>query len=185
VKSGPATLLPEQKSPNCGRPNLIVLSGLPGTGKTSIARAAAARTGAFLLRIDAIETGITTSSLAVPTAEEAGYLAAYLLATENLKVGLSVIADAVNPIAVTRQAWVQVASESGAHLLNVEIVCSDPGLHRQRVESRLADLPGAAVPTWEAVQNRHFEAWTDARLIIDTASRTPESCADDVISALP
>jgi predicted kinase len=37
------------------RPHLIVFSGLPGVGKTTVARALAARLGAVHLRIDTIE----------------------------------------------------------------------------------------------------------------------------------
>ncbi|CAM3662087.1 hypothetical protein [Legionella longbeachae] len=34
-----------------------------------------------------------------------GYLISYAIAKENLALGLTVIADSVNPIAITRQDW--------------------------------------------------------------------------------
>ncbi|NBC95586.1 MAG: AAA family ATPase, partial [Deinococcus-Thermus bacterium] len=43
-------------TPPRATPRLIVLGGLPGTGKTTLARAAAAALGAVPLRIDTIET---------------------------------------------------------------------------------------------------------------------------------
>ena len=58
------------------RPVLIALSGLPGTGKTTIARGVSARLGAVLLRIDCIETALARSTLRIRSAEDAGYEAA-------------------------------------------------------------------------------------------------------------
>jgi predicted kinase len=42
---------------------LIVISGLPGVGKTSVAESAAARTGAVHLSIDAVEESILACGL--------------------------------------------------------------------------------------------------------------------------
>jgi predicted kinase len=45
--------------PRRARPMLVVVGGLPATGKTTVSRAAAARVGAAYLRIDTIEHAIT------------------------------------------------------------------------------------------------------------------------------
>ena len=50
--------------------------------------------------------------------------------------GLDVVADAVNPVALTRQWWSEAAVVSETALLNVEVICSDREEHRQRVEGR-------------------------------------------------
>ncbi|MEM6903131.1 MAG: AAA family ATPase, partial [Pseudomonadota bacterium] len=80
-------------------PVLIIFAGLPGSGKTTIARALADHLGAFHLRIDTIEQAVQRSMLKVSEAEDAGYLAAYGIAGDNLRQGRIVIADSVNPIA--------------------------------------------------------------------------------------
>ncbi|HNX20123.1 MAG TPA: AAA family ATPase, partial [Acidobacteriota bacterium] len=54
---------------------LVVFSGLPGTGKSSIARAVAARSGAVWLRIDSIEQAIRDADPARGTLNDAGYRA--------------------------------------------------------------------------------------------------------------
>ena len=157
-------------------PTLIALAGLPGSGKTTLARELAARLGAVHVRVDVIETALSASGVieaaggwdAFPAA---GYTVAYYLAADHLRSGTSVVADTVNPIAVTREAWRVVAREAGAVLLEVEVVCSDPAEHRRRVESREADIPGHAQPTWDEVVAREYEplAPGPGALRVDTA----------------
>ncbi len=76
----------------------IALSGLPGVGKSTLARALAARLGAMWLRIDTIEQAMAEAT-GRPVRDDRGYRVAYKLAEENLLLGLTVIADSVNPLA--------------------------------------------------------------------------------------
>lgn len=114
-------------------PDLIVLAGLPGVGKTTVARTLAARLDAVHLRIDTIEAALNVSGMVEAAggwdaAPDAGYRVAYGLARDILQAGRHVIADSVNPLAVTREAWARVARRAGARLVNVEVVCSDDDL---------------------------------------------------------
>jgi predicted kinase len=158
---------------------LIVFGGLPGVGKSSVAALVAARLGAAYLRIDVIEVALTRG-LDLPVEDDigpAGYVVAYELARSNLTLGLSVVADSVNPIAETRAAWREVAVSVGAPCLEVEIVCSDLEEHRRRVESRLGDPAALQPPAWAAVEARAYEPWPDAQLRIDTAVLDAETAA--------
>ncbi|MEP6721168.1 MAG: AAA family ATPase [Variovorax sp.] len=147
---------------------LIVLGGLPGTGKTAIARKLAVRSPSVYLRIDTIEQALMKVS-ALKEVGPAGYVIAYELARSNLALGMIVVADCVNPLSVTREAWRAVAASTSSGLLEVEVVCSDPAEHRRRVEGRTADISDFKLPTWEAVLNHQYEPWTTSRLIIDSA----------------
>jgi len=145
---------------------LVVVSGRPGVGKTTIARALAGATGAVFLRIDSIAQALRNDGLAV---EAEGYIAAHAVAEDNLRLGRAVIADCVNPWPLTREAWRAVAERAGAACLHVEIVCSDADEHRRRVESRPADIPWHRLPAWADVVARDYRAWETERLVVDTA----------------
>jgi predicted kinase len=145
---------------------LIILSGLPATGKTTIARALAQAIGAVHVRIDAIEQALRTSGVAV---DAHGYRVGYAIAEDNLRLGRLVVADSVNPWPLTRAEWQDVARRAGVVPLDVEIVCSSETEHRRRVESRVADIAGHVLPTWEEVVNRDYRPWSTDHLQIDTA----------------
>jgi predicted kinase len=151
---------------------LIVFSGLPGTGKTTLARAIAAERGATWLRIDAIEQALRASGALAGGVGPAGYMVGYALAEANLRLGQAVVADSVNPLGITRAAWRAVAAHAGVPCLEIELVCADATEHRRRVETREADLPGHTLPRWEEVVHHDYEPWDTPRLRIDTAGRT-------------
>lgn len=149
---------------------LVSFSGLPGTGKSSVARLAAQRLTAVWLRIDSLEQALVDSGLIRRAAlGPAGYYAAYALALDNLRLGHIVLADCVNPLNLTRNAWRNVALEAGSAMLEVELICSDAQLHRARVEGRASEVPGLPLPDWQAVLGRKYEAWERAPLLLDTA----------------
>ncbi len=162
---------------------LIVFSGLPGAGKTSIAREVVARSPSVYLRIDAIEHALMKTHT-VTGVGASGYVVAYELAKSNLDLGMQVVADCVNPLSVTREAWRAVAASTSSSLLEVEVVCSDQNEHRRRVEGRQADIPDFVLPTWQAVLHHEYEAWTTARLVIDSAITDPGTAATLILGSM-
>lgn len=165
-------------------PVLISFSGLPGVGKTTVARALAQEIRAAYIRVDSIEVALKNSSLRIHPAEDAGYLASFAVAKDNLAHGLDIVADTVNPIGLTRRLWAEVASASHARLLNVEIVCSDQAEHRRRVETRRSDIAGLDLPDWEGVQRRGYEDWTGKPVMLDTSKLSVNDCVKRIIEAL-
>ena len=153
---------------------LIVFGGLPGTGKTTLCRALALRLAAVHLRIDTIEQTILNSSIAPASVEEAGYLVGYALAEDNLRLGRTVIADSVNPLRVTRDAWLRVAKEAGVEAIEVEAICSDGPEHHRRIETRGSDIAGHQLPSWQEVVAREYEPWDSASAVIDTVRESLE-----------
>jgi predicted kinase len=163
---------------------LIVFGGLPGTGKTTLSATVARRLGAVYLRVDAIESAMWDCGIDrdQPTGI-AGYGVAEAIAGANLRLGTSVVADAVNAVEPARAGWRTVALAEGVPLRAIEVICSDPVEHRRRVETR---VPGAAqrhVPTWAQVQAREWEPWTDPRLTVDTI-RPSDALVEEILAYL-
>ena len=159
---------------------LIVFGGLPGTGKTTIARALASRIGAVYLRIDSLEQAFIGAVGENVDIGAAGYLAGYAVARDNLNV----IADSVNALHVTRAAWRNVAASARVAIFEIEVICSDADIHRFRVEGRIADIDRYMLPTWGSVLERHYDAWSSEHMIIDTALVSAEQAVRQVIHAI-
>jgi predicted kinase len=153
---------------------LIIFGGLPATGKTTLARALAREREAVYLRIDSLEQALRESGRLIDDLGPAGYMGAYALAEDNLRLGREVVADCVNPLAITRQAWRRAAVAAGSVVIEIEVVCSDTTEHRRRVETRSTDIAGLVLPTWRQVVEREYEPWDRPPVVVDTAHRTPE-----------
>jgi predicted kinase len=159
---------------------LIIFGGRPGVGKTTIARELARQLGAVYLRIDSIEQAIRDCGKMNGPLDESGYCVAYAVAEDNLLLGRTVIADSVNPLQLTRDAWVAVAGRAGVGAAEIEVTCSDPQRHRQRLEARPVDISGLRLPTWEEVVIREYEPWNREHIVIDTTERS----AAEIVSEL-
>jgi predicted kinase len=163
---------------------LVAMAGLPASGKSSIARELARQMGALWLRIDSMDQAIWASGTAPRDLQDWTYRAAQAIALDNLRLGRDVVGDCVNDSREAREGWTRIGQRSGAKVLWVEVLCDDPKEHRLRVETRTSDIPGLALPDWEAVTKRRYDPWEWDRLTIDTARQSLESCVDIVLAAL-
>lgn len=156
---------------------IIVVSGLPGSGKSTLAEGISQELELPVFSVDPIESSIIKSG--IERSFETG-LAAYLvsetLAAEQLKLGLSVIIDAVSPVKESREWWHDLSVKYSARLIIIECVL-DPKIHRERIESRVRNMHGIPEVTWEDVENRRKEylEWTEPRLIVDSGKDSKEN----------
>lgn len=163
---------------------LIVVSGLPGAGKTSVAEVVAARTRSVHLSIDAVEESLLACGL--PSGWQVGvaaYEAVRAMAEQNLRLGHDVIVDAVNDSEEARQTWRTAASRTGAFLEFVHLMISDAREHERRLSGRDRGLVFVGEPSWTDVERRRadYAVWSDDVLEFDTAARAADEIADALV----
>lgn len=150
---------------------IILVSGLPGSGKSTLAESIARELKIPVFSVDPIESSIIQSG--IPRSFETGlaaYLVAAKLAGEQLKLGQSIIVDAVNSVKEARDMWHALARDYTAKLIIIECIV-DETIHKERLSKRVRNIHGIAEVTWEDVEKRKKEyiPWKEDRLVIDTA----------------
>lgn len=166
---------------------LIVLSGLPGVGKTSAAASIARRIDAVHLSIDVIEESLLGCGL--PASRQVGvaaYEAARVMSELNLQLWHDVVVDAVNDSDDARQTWRNAAKARGAELVFVHLITSDLLEHERRLGGRDRGFTHVLEPRWDQVQLRaaEYSPWTDEHIELDTAMLSVDDVADAVIARM-
>lgn len=144
---------------------LVIFGGLPGVGKTTIAKSLAKSLNAAYLRVDTVEQ-VLKREAKIDGPE--GYMVCWALAEENLKLGTSVIADSVNGLQETRNAWKKVARNASVPFFEIELICSDLDEHQK-------------LPHWKSVKEREYLHWA-ADLILDTSKYSAEHAVEIILS---
>ena len=164
------------------RPKLFIFSGLPASGKSTLAKLLVKETNSFYLRIDTVEQALR--DLCDYNVEGEGYRLSYRVAADNLQLSMNVIADSCNPWDLTRKEWQEVAIENDADFVNIEVTCSDLEEHRKRVENRIGEIGTLKLPSWQEIQNREYHVWIDEVLSIDTAHKAVAESFEELIEKL-
>jgi predicted kinase len=166
---------------------LVVVSGLPGTGKTAVAAELAARLGTVHLSVDPIEDALLGAGL--PPSWETGvaaYEAARAVAEQNLALGLTVVVDAVNDSEPARQTWRAASAASRVRLAFVLLTLDDVGEHRRRLEGRVRQLVHVREPSWGDVVARAaaYAPWADGACLRVSADQPLERLVADLLEQL-
>ncbi len=165
-----------------------MISGLPGTGKTTVAAALAERRAAAHVSVDPIEDGLLDAGH--PRTWETGvaaYEAARREAEQHLALGSSVVVDAVNDSEPARETWRVAAANTGAELAFVLLVLDDAGEHRRRLEGRERDLAHVPEPSWDDVLVRaaSYAPWPEGSCLRIRADGAVDEVLHDVLTGLP
>lgn len=148
---------------------LIVLSGLPGTGKSAIADGVGRALHVPVLSVDPIESAILEAGVARSFETGlAAYMVANALADRNLTDGLDTVIDAVNSVEPARDMWRTLATKHRAELRIIACVLHDPATQKARLAGRKRGL-ALPEPAWADVEGRRSEwtAWPEPHLTLD------------------
>ena len=177
--AGSLGLLPEPVV----RPTLVVVSGLPGTGKTYFCQKLSARVPFVVLESDALRKALfpaPTYSL-----DESGrlFLAIHHLIEDLLKKGVAVILDATNLVEYHRERLYNIAERLKARLILVRLYAPPEVVYERlkaRAEGKTATFSDAdwevfqrMRPTAERIRRAHFAVNTakDTAPVIDKIVR--------------
>jgi predicted kinase len=147
---------------------LVIFSGLPGTGKSTLAARLARQLGWPLLCIDDV-VGDVPPNPGIPFWDSK--VAILLRLTEvQLELGLSVVVDSVF-MNMDRNHAQELARKYGARFRPVYVFISDDQVWEQRVTSRYDESNNKDVATWERIQHQRerFRSWEpDTAFFVDS-----------------
>jgi len=161
------------------QPVLVLVTGLQGTGKSTVAGIAATLLGAPLIAHDWAMSGLrpfpevqaVLDAMEPPGHGRVGWSLLRALAQSQLRRGSSVVLDGV-----ARAPQVEtlrlLAAEEGARFLVILTDCSDLELHRSRVDGRERGIPGWYEFDWSHVEasRKSWDPDMSVDLKVDTAS---------------
>jgi predicted kinase len=167
------------------KPGLIIFSGLPGTGKSSLAEAVARHLSAPVFAKDWLEAVLLRCQLQPGVKNPAwslgyaGYELLTTLAERQLMLGQSVILDSVAGFESIRQQWRDLAVRYSATWRVIECICSDETIHRQRLAVRQRMIPGWHELAWSEVERvgTSYTPWQDECLVLDSIDPLDENIA--------
>jgi predicted kinase len=137
---------------------LVIFSGLPGTGKSTLAERLARELRLPLLCIDDVIGGVPEDA-GIAFWDSRVAILLDLIETQ-LRLGISVIADSVF-MNMDRNHAQELARKYNARFLPVYVSVSDDEIWKQRVTTRYNELNHKDVADWDRIQHQRerFREW--------------------------
>ena len=160
---------------------MILFSGLPGTGKSSLAEMIGRQLGIPVFAKDWLEASLLRSGLRLKMDDSllgfAGYELLTVLAERQFMLNQSVILDSVASRNTLRSTWRQLAAQYQAEWRVIECICSDENLHRARLRTRQRNIPGWRDWVWADVEKvkGYYPAWEEDHLVLDMVNPFDEN----------
>ena len=165
------------------RPSLIVVSGLPGTGKSFFCRKLAERLPFLILTSDSLRRALFPTPQYHEQENKRLFSACHVLIEELLEKGIPVIFDATNLLEHHREYLYRAAERAGARLILVWVE-APPEVVRQRLLAReVAAVPESDSQAGWQVYNKmkpRTEKISRNHLVVDT-SRDITAAVDKIV----
>lgn len=152
---------------NFNRPALVLLSGLPGAGKTTFALLLAERTGAAVVESDAVRHEIAVRPNYTRAESRSVFETVEVRARESLLTGSDVIIDATNLTRHDRARFVRLTRNVRARLVIVRLVAPYEILV-ERLEGPRAGSSEAGPGVLALMQSRP-QAIAQPHVVVDTS----------------
>lgn len=148
-------------------PSLVVVCGLPGAGKTTVAGTIAECLGAERLRTDVVRKELFPEPAYTDAEADAVYEELLDRAEESLSAGRPVVLDGTFHEAGYRDRAAAVAARQGVPLALVRVTC-DSEVVRERIRSRTDDESDADFRIHELFRDR-FEPVVREHAVVDNS----------------
>ena len=163
-------------------PNAYIFSGLPGVGKTTLAKLLTKSIqNTTYYRVDTVEYYLKKAYSQGLTKQ--GYELTYYLAKENLELGNNVIIDCCNPINESRELLNKLSEINLTKVINIEVVCTNQQAHKEQIEARY-NRNNDKYPSWQNVLEKDYQEWNQEIITIDTANKNEEYSLKELITIL-
>jgi predicted kinase len=152
------------------KPVLVIISGLPGTGKSYFCNRLAERMPSVILESDALRKALFPKPNYSQTESTRLFKAIRLLVERLLRRGLSIILDATNLSERYREYFYSIAERLDVKLVVVSVE-APPLLVKERLEARLGNPQEKSDASWEVYQkmSRSVEKITRKYYAVDTS----------------
>ncbi|HMF87425.1 MAG TPA: DegV family protein, partial [Gemmatimonadaceae bacterium] len=158
--------------PSVERPALVVLSGLPGSGKSHLAREIVARYPLAVLASDALRRALVKRPTYSQKESARLFATVHALLEDLLSRGVPALVDATNLKETHRQPLYEIAERTRAHLIVVEVQAADKIVRRRlnarRARQDPADISEATVAVYETMRE-DAEPIEGPHIVVDTS----------------
>lgn len=166
------------------KPTLILFAGMPGSGKTTLARLVARQLCIPIFSKDRVQRVLRDHHLAAENTGD-GYYIILDQADEQLNLGISVILDATFPLDHFRMVASEIAARHAANFCAIYCYCSDDRVWQKRMQDRVHYIPGWKPVGWNDVlrMREYYQPWDENAHHVDSLL-PPHKNIDSVLNVV-